>query len=117
MLALANALVISPRLLLLDEPSLGLSQPLVSQALQALRQISNDINVTLIVVEQKVREVLRIAERVFVLRTGRISLAANVAELNDEMLRSGYIVLLRRSFLHNLLARVPYAPLRTKHSH
>lgn len=84
MLALANALVQAPRLLLLDEPSLGLAPPLVSVALGRISQISRDNNVTVLIVEQKVREVLKIASRVFVLRTGRISFSGAAEELKDE---------------------------------
>lgn len=84
MLALSNALVLSPKMLLLDEPSLGLAPPLVSQALNRIQQISRDSDVTVLIVEQKVREVLKIAHRVVVLRTGRISFEGFATELSDD---------------------------------
>lgn len=84
MLALGNALILSPRLLLLDEPSLGLAPPLISEALGRIKEISRDKGVTVLIVEQKVREVLKIAERVVVLRTGQVSFAGSAAELKDE---------------------------------
>lgn len=84
MLALANALVLSPRVLLLDEPSLGLAPPLVSEALGRIQQISRDSGVAVLVVEQKVREVLKIAQRVYVLRNGRVSFSGAAGELCDE---------------------------------
>ncbi len=84
MLALSNALVLSPRILLLDEPSLGLAQPLVSQALHRIQDISHNNDVSILIVEQKVREVLKIAQRVYVLRTGRVSFSGETSELQDE---------------------------------
>lgn len=84
MLALGNALILSPKLLLLDEPSLGLAPPLVSEALGRIQQISRDSGVTVLIVEQKVREVLKIANRVYVLRTGRVSFTGPAAELKDD---------------------------------
>jgi len=65
MLALANALILSPRLLLLDEPSLGLAPPLVAEALGHIQDINRRSGATVLIVEQKVREVLKIAQRVY----------------------------------------------------
>lgn len=84
MLALGNALVLSPRLLLLDEPSLGLAPPLVAEALGRIQQISRDSGVAVLIVEQKVREVLKIAQRVYVLRNGRVSFSGPTESLNDD---------------------------------
>jgi branched-chain amino acid transport system ATP-binding protein len=84
MLALANALILSPKMLLLDEPSLGLASPLVSEALKRIKEISRDSGVTVLIVEQKVREVLKIADRVVVLRTGRVSFGGYATELHDD---------------------------------
>lgn len=92
MLAFANALILSPRLLLLDEPSLGLAPPLVSEALARIQQISREDNVAALIVEQKVREVLKIAKRVYVLRNGRVSFAGHADSLRDEKrLREVYL--------------------------
>jgi branched-chain amino acid transport system ATP-binding protein len=84
MLSLANALVLAPKMLLLDEPSLGLASPLVSQALKRIKEINQDSGVTVLIVEQKVREVLKIADRAVVLRTGRVSFDGLASELSDE---------------------------------
>jgi ABC-type branched-subunit amino acid transport system ATPase component len=92
MLALANALVLSPRLLLLDEPSLGLAPPLVTEALTRIRQISSDSGAACLIVEQKVREVLKIAHRVYVLRNGQVSFSGPTDALSDDAkLREVYL--------------------------
>ncbi len=92
MLALGNALILAPRLLLLDEPSLGLAPLLVSQALGRIQQIRKDSHKTVVIVEQKVREVLKIARRVHVLRMGRVSFADPADALRDECrLREVYL--------------------------
>ncbi len=92
MLALGMALVLSPRMLLLDEPSLGLAPPLVSAALGRIAEISREAGVAALIVEQKVREVLKIAQRVYVLRNGQISFTGPSGELRDEKkLREVYL--------------------------
>jgi branched-chain amino acid transport system ATP-binding protein len=92
MLALANALILSPKVLLLDEPSLGLAPPLVTEALQRIQQISAESGVTVLIVEQKVREVLKICHRVYVLRNGQVSFTGPAEELKDEAkLREVYL--------------------------
>jgi branched-chain amino acid transport system ATP-binding protein len=92
MLALSNALVLSPTTLFLDEPSLGLAPALVSEALNRIKQISQESGVTVLIVEQKVREVLKIAHRVAVLRNGRISFNGPAADLsNDSKLKEVFL--------------------------
>ncbi len=84
MLALGSALVLSPRLLLLDEPSLGLAPSLVADAFCRIQQISYESEAAVVIVEQKVRDVLKIAHRVFVLRNGRVSFSGPTRLLEDE---------------------------------
>src|SRR5439155_18312461 len=92
MLALANALILAPRLLLLDEPSLGLAPSLISEALARVHQISRDTGLSALIVEQKVREVLKIAQRVYVLRNGRVSFTGLTEDLQDDAkLREVYL--------------------------
>ncbi len=92
MLALASALILSPRLLLLDEPSLGLAPPLVTDALERIHRLSRDSGTAVLIVEQKVREVLRIARRVFVVKRGIVSFSALTDNLVDEeTLRDVYL--------------------------
>jgi branched-chain amino acid transport system ATP-binding protein len=92
MVALANALILSPRVLLLDETSMGLVPPLVSEALWRIQQITRENGMTVLIVEQKVREVLKIAQQVYVLRNGRVSFSGPAEALKDEAtLREVYL--------------------------
>lgn len=92
MLALSMGLMTSPRLLLLDEPSLGLAPGLVTSALGHIKGLNERAGVSVLIVEQKVREVLKIAHRVVVLRNGRVSFTGNAAELHDDSkLREVYL--------------------------
>lgn len=84
MLALANALIVAPRVLLLDEPSLGLAPPLVTEFLRRIRDIARENGASILIVEQKVREVLKVADRVYVLRNGEVSYSGSAESLNDE---------------------------------
>jgi branched-chain amino acid transport system ATP-binding protein len=91
MLAIARAMMVRPRLLLLDEPSLGLA-PLVAK--QVLNEIGalRDAGGTVLVVEQNARAALAIADRGYVLETGRIALSGNAAELaNNRALQEAYL--------------------------
>lgn len=77
---------------MLDEPSLGLAPPLVTETLGRIQQISRDSGVAALIVEQKVREVLKIAQRVYVLRNGLVSFSGPTSSLNDEArLREVYL--------------------------
>lgn len=87
MLVLANALMHSPSLLLLDEPSMGLAPPMVTEALRQVAQARNRFGAAVLIVEQKVREVLKIADRVYVLRQGEVAFAGPAAPLRDDEAR------------------------------
>lgn len=91
MLSLANTLILSPRLLLLDEPSLGLAPALVSGALERIKRISDESDVAVLIVEQKVREALNIAERVYVIRNGVISFEGPTESLDDSKIREVFL--------------------------
>ena len=81
MVALARALVPRPRLLMLDEPSLGLAPSLVGDVFEKVLQISSETHIAVLIVEQKVREVLRIAHRVYGLRLREIALTGCADEV------------------------------------
>lgn len=81
MLSLGRALMSNPELLLLDEPSLGLSPGLVKLVLAKIKEINSKFKTTIIIVEQKVHEVFDIADRVYVLRLGEIVFQGTSQEL------------------------------------
>ena len=83
MLAIGRALMARPRLLLLDEPSMGLAPIVVQGIFRTLREI-NAGGLTIFLVEQNVRQALKIAERAYVLENGRIVLQGSGRELLDE---------------------------------
>jgi len=80
MLAIARALMARPRLLLLDEPSLGLAPRLAAEVFAALARLRDD-GLTLLVVEQLAEAALEIADRGYVLERGRIVLAGRAGEI------------------------------------
>jgi branched-chain amino acid transport system ATP-binding protein len=82
MLAIGRALMLRPRLLLLDEPSMGLAPVLVEQIFQTITEI-NGQGTTILLVEQNAAMALSIAHRGYVLETGVIALAGTAAELSD----------------------------------
>jgi branched-chain amino acid transport system ATP-binding protein len=88
MLSLACAMSLNPRILLLDEPSSGLSSTLTKNALNRIASICRNGDVSALVVEQKVRQVLSIADRVYALRNGTVTFSGPATALADEaMLR------------------------------
>ena len=89
MLALGRGLMARPRLLMLDEPSLGLAPRLVSEVMERVAAIRAD-RVTVLIVEQNVAQTLRLADRGYVLENGRLALAGTAEELaaSDEVRRA-----------------------------
>ncbi len=92
MLCIGRALMARPKLLLLDEPSLGLAPILVKQIFEAIVEINRDQGVTILLVEQNAYQALRIARRGYVLATGHVLLEGTGAELlaNPEI-RAAYL--------------------------
>jgi len=91
MLAIARALMSRPRLLMLDEPSLGLMPMLTARILQTIGEINRE-GVTVLLVEQRVREALEIAHRGYILQTGRIIAAGTGAQLlQTDLVRKAYL--------------------------
>lgn len=91
MLAMARALMLKPTLLLADEPSLGLGPRLAHTALTHLRDLNQRSGTGILLVEQNVREALAVAQRVYVLRLGRIILADKPENLPPEVLRQAFL--------------------------
>lgn len=83
MLAIARALLSKPRLLLLDEPSMGLSPKLVEEVLEVVRKI-HETGQTIVLVEQNAKAALSVADRAFVLEVGEIVLSGRASELLDD---------------------------------
>jgi branched-chain amino acid transport system ATP-binding protein len=81
MLAIARALMSRPRLLLLDEPSLGLAPLIVKQIFDVIREINTQQKMAVLLVEQNAYHALKLAHRAYVLQTGRITLTGSGAEL------------------------------------
>jgi branched-chain amino acid transport system ATP-binding protein len=91
MLAIGRALMSRPRLLMLDEPSLGLAPMLVRAIFGTIREI-NEQGVTILLVEQNARAALRLADRAYVLETGQIALSGAASELmRSERVRKAYL--------------------------
>jgi branched-chain amino acid transport system ATP-binding protein len=83
MLSIARALVTRPRLLILDEPSSGLAPTLVKDVMDLVKRIKNEAGVSVLLVEQNVAAALAIADRAYLMKSGRIIRAARPEELND----------------------------------
>jgi len=91
MLAMGRALMSRPRLLLMDEPSMGLAPILVEQSFELIQQI-NQQGVTICMVEQNANMAFSIANRGYVLQTGRLVLADAAQNLlNNEEMRKAYL--------------------------
>jgi branched-chain amino acid transport system ATP-binding protein len=91
MLAIGRALMSEPRVLLLDEPSLGLAPILVQQVFQKIREI-NEQGTTVLLVEQNALQALSIAHRAYVLQTGRVVLSGPAEEIKqNESVRKAYL--------------------------
>jgi branched-chain amino acid transport system ATP-binding protein len=80
MCAIARALMSGPKLVLLDEPSMGLAPVIVAQVFDLVRRIRSE-GYTVLIVEQNVRQVLKVADRAYLLEVGRIKTAGTAAEL------------------------------------
>ena len=89
MLAIVRALMSGPRLLLIDEPSLGLSPLLVEQVFDALQMLNRQHGLSVLLVEQNMNQALEVAAGAYVMQTGRIALQGTAAELmaSDEVRR------------------------------
>jgi branched-chain amino acid transport system ATP-binding protein len=90
MLAISRAIMAKPRLLLLDEPSLGLAPLIVKQIFNIIRKINNESKTTIFLVEQNANMALKVAHRGYVMETGRVTFSDTAENLlaNDEVRRA-----------------------------
>ncbi len=92
MLAVGRALMLAPRLMLLDEPSFGLAPLVVQEIFRVLRRINEEQKVSMLIVEQNAAMALELADHVYLLETGRV-VTSGPSEIvrNDETLRKAYL--------------------------
>jgi branched-chain amino acid transport system ATP-binding protein len=91
MLAIGRALMSRPRLILLDEPSMGLAPVLVLRLFELIRRVREE-GYTILLVEQNVRQVLKLVDRAYVLEVGRIKMEGRAAELAEQdFVRKAYV--------------------------
>ena len=91
MLAMGRALMSQPKIILMDEPSMGLSPLLVSEIFDIIKVI-NESGTTVLLVEQNAKKALSIADRAYVLETGKITLSGDAKDLiNDESVKKAYL--------------------------
>jgi branched-chain amino acid transport system ATP-binding protein len=92
MLAVARALMLRPRLMLLDEPSFGLAPLIVRDLFKILGKINREDKVTILVVEQNAQLALELADQAYVIETGRIVMSGGAKEIaNNEDVRKSYL--------------------------
>jgi branched-chain amino acid transport system ATP-binding protein len=93
MLALGRALMLAPRIILIDEPSVGLAPVLVSRTIDAIRELKQQYKLTVLMAEQNFPQALRIADRGYVIVHGRIAFEGKSAEElnNNELIRKFYL--------------------------
>ena len=92
MLAIARALILRPRLLLLDEPSLGLAPLVVREIFRIVRTINKEQGVSVLLVEQNASMALRLADHAYLLETGRVVMSGPSTEVGkDDSVRRAYL--------------------------
>jgi branched-chain amino acid transport system ATP-binding protein len=92
MLAVGRALMLRPRLMLLDEPSFGLAPLIVEELFEILRQLNRELGVAMLIVEQNAALALDLAHHAYLLETGRIVMAGPASDIGkDEAVRRSYL--------------------------
>ncbi len=92
MLAVGRALMLRPRLMLLDEPSFGLAPLIVEELFEILRRLNRELGVAMLIVEQNAALALDLADHAYLLETGRIVMAGPAGEIGkDEAVRRSYL--------------------------
>ena len=92
MLAISRALMLRPRLMLLDEPSFGLAPLIVQEIFRIMRRINGEAKVSMLLVEQNAALALELADHAYVLETGRVVMSGKAADVkSDEAIRKSYL--------------------------
>jgi branched-chain amino acid transport system ATP-binding protein len=92
MLAISRALMARPRLLLLDEPSLGLAPLVIRQIFEIIKKINEESNTTIFLVEQNANQALKVADRGYVMENGRITMVDSAENLlSNEDVKKAYL--------------------------
>jgi branched-chain amino acid transport system ATP-binding protein len=92
MLAISRALMLRPRLMLLDEPSFGLAPLIVQEIFRIMRRINEEARVSMLLVEQNAALALDLADQAYVLETGRVVMSGDAATIKgDEQIRKSYL--------------------------
>ena len=92
MLAISRALMLSPKLMLLDEPSFGLAPLIVQEIFRILRRVNSEAKVSMLLVEQNAALALDLADTAYVLETGHVVMSGKAADVkNDEGIRKSYL--------------------------
>jgi branched-chain amino acid transport system ATP-binding protein len=92
MLAVSRALMAKPKLLLLDEPSMGLAPLIIKQIFEIIRKINQESNTTIFLVEQNANQALQIADRGYVIENGKITITGSAESLlNNQDVQKAYL--------------------------
>jgi branched-chain amino acid transport system ATP-binding protein len=92
MLAISRALMLAPRLMLLDEPSFGLAPLIVQEIFRIMRRINGEAKVSMLLVEQNAALALELADHAYVLETGRVVMSGKASDVkSDEAIRKSYL--------------------------
>ncbi len=92
MLAIARGLMSKPKLLMLDEPSMGIMPKLITEIFEMIQRVNKDEGITILLVEQNVQEALELADYAYVLQTGRIVMEGKPTDLlQTDMIKKAYL--------------------------
>ena len=92
MLAIARGLMSKPKLLMLDEPSMGIMPKLITEIFEMIQRVNKEEGITILLVEQNVQEALELAHYAYVLQTGRIVMEGKPADLlQTDMIKKAYL--------------------------